>query len=438
MQIAQNEPRKRADLQRVLVVGAGGRENSLAWAIAKSPIITKVWVAPGNAGTEYLKGCKRVNIEESNVERISNFSSENSVDLIVIGPEIPLASGLADYLRNDGFNVFGPSKKGAQIEASKIWAKDLMKDAQIDTAKSWSAESEEQAIEILKAENRPLVVKANGLAAGKGVTVAETIEESIKAVRRAFDGRFGSSGERVILEERIEGPEVSIFALCDGEKYLLLPPAQDHKRLLEGDKGPNTGGMGAYAPAPLLGEEELFRIGGEIINKTLSALKKKGIDYRGVIYAGLMLTNCGPKVIEFNCRFGDPECQALMPLMGNEFVEILFACSKGSLVDAPKLSVSELCSACVVAAAKGYPENPRKNDRLKIEIQESETLQIFHAGTKSDANNNILTSGGRVLSVVSQGETFDKAFSNAYKGIKSIQFDGITYRKDIGHQVRSN
>ncbi len=423
-------------LKRILVLGSGGRENALAWAIEKCNSIEEVWVAPGNGGTKDLAGCKCIAIKESNVKGIIDHCLLKQIDLVVIGPETPLAKGVADELRAVGLAVFGPGADGAQLEASKSWSKELMAEAGIPTAKHWTANNENDALSILKSFNKPLVVKADGLAAGKGVTVAETIQETEQAIREVFQGKFGASGQKLVLEEKLNGPEVSVFALCDGARMILLPTAQDHKRLKEKDQGPNTGGMGAYAPAPLLNEEELNKVRESMLEPTLNALRGRGIDYRGVIYAGLMLTETGAKVIEFNCRFGDPECQTLMPLMGPELALVLQACALGSLSQAPNLSISNLCSACVVAAASGYPEAPRSGDLININTQAGKLIQLFHAGTKCTEDNKISTSGGRVLSVVAQGENFDIAFKNAYQGLNEIHFDGIHYRRDIGYQVR--
>ena len=423
-------------LKRILVLGSGGRENSIAWAMQKCQKIEKIFVAPGNGGTENQQDCHRLDIEENNVKALVDSCKKNEVDLIVIGPETPLAEGVADKLRSEGLKVFGPGAQGAQLEASKTWAKELMVNAGIPTAKYWTAKTKEQALAILNEFKCPLAVKADGLAAGKGVTVTETIQEAKVAIEQAFKGKFGASGEALVLEERLHGPEVSVFALCDGERMILLPPAQDHKRLGEGDKGPNTGGMGAYAPAPLLNKDGLNEVRELVLEPTVKALRKKGIDYRGVIYAGLMLTPSGPKVIEFNCRFGDPECQTLMPLMGPELADVLHACALGSLDKAPKLCFSDLCSACVVAASSGYPESSTSGDLININIQLNKSLQLFHAGTTCGEKGKTYTSGGRVLSVVAQGENFDIAFKNAYDGMGRIHFNGITYRRDIGYQVR--
>jgi len=420
---------------RVLVVGGGGRENALAWALQRSEGVERVWVAPGNGGTLDLPGCEQLAIPEHNHEALLNACHEHGVELVVVGPEAPLAAGLADRLRAAGVPVFGPGADGAQLEASKQWAKALMVEAGVPTAGYWQANSREEALAALEAQAKPLVVKADGLAAGKGVTVAETIEEARSAIEEIFAGRFGGDAS-LVLEERTHGPEVSVFALTDGERMVLLPPAQDHKRIGEGDTGPNTGGMGAYAPAPLLDAAGLDAVRRVVLEPTLAALQAWGIRYRGVIYAGLMLTDNGPSVIEFNCRFGDPECETLMPLLGPELAAVLLACATGQLDQAPALSIAPLCSACVIAAAHGYPGEIRKGDAISSNLEPSAELQLFHAGTQRQADGRCLSSGGRVLAVVAQANDFDSAFEKAYTGLAQVHFEGMTYRHDIGHQVR--
>ncbi len=422
---------------RVLVVGGGGRENALAWALARCSEVEQVWVAPGNGGTLELAGCRQLAIGESDHAALLAACGEHAIELVVVGPEAPLAAGLADQLRAAGLPVFGPGADGAQLEASKQWAKALMVEAGIPTAGFWPASSREQALAALEAQGKPLVVKADGLAAGKGVTVAETLEEARAAIEEVFDGRFGSAGASLVLEERTHGPEVSVFALSDGQRLVLLPPAQDHKRIGEGDTGPNTGGMGAYAPAPLLDAAGLEQVRQQVLEPTLKALQARGIDYRGVIYAGLMLTESGPSVIEFNCRFGDPECETLMPLLGPELAQVLLACAQGRLDQAPELSIAPRCSACVIAAAAGYPGEIRKGDPIHSSLVPGDDLQLFHAGTRREADGTCLSSGGRVLAVVAQADDFDAAFARAYAGLERVSFEGITFRRDIGHQVRS-
>ncbi|KGG11933.1 MULTISPECIES: phosphoribosylamine--glycine ligase [Prochlorococcus] len=424
-------------LKKILIIGNGGRENALAWSLIRSEGIEEVFVAPGNGGTEDHLGCKRIPLEATDCSSLISECKLREIELIVIGPEAPLAAGLADKMRQANLNVFGPSSFGAKLEASKDWAKKLMIEAEIPTAHYLSASSKKEALEILKNFGEECVIKADGLASGKGVTVCKSKNQAINAINEAFEGKFGHAGEKLLIEELLQGPEVSVFALTDGKEILVLPPAQDHKRLLENDEGPNTGGMGAYAPAQIINQEEIHTIKQTILLPTLEALISRGIDYRGVIYAGLMITPDGPKVIEFNCRFGDPECQALMPIMGPEFAYILHACALGHLKKAPALTTRDVFTACVVAAANGYPESPKKGDEIFIEATSNESLQIFHAGTKKDISGKLLTSGGRVLSVVGKGENFDQAFEIAYKGLSKIKFDGMNYRKDIGNQVRN-
>jgi phosphoribosylamine--glycine ligase len=427
---------------RILVVGGGGRENALAWALLRSHGVEAVWVAPGNGGTVDLPGCRQLAVAETDADGLLEACRRQAVDLVVVGPEAPLAAGLADRLRAAGLAVFGPGADGARLEASKHWAKTLMQDAGVPTARHWPAASESEALELLETHGRPLVVKADGLAAGKGVTVADTIEEARAAIREIFAGRFGAdfgadAGAALVLEERTEGPEVSVFALTDGRDLVLLPPAQDHKRIGEGDTGPNTGGMGAYAPAPLLDATGLEEVRQRVLEPTLEALRRRGIDYRGVIYAGLMLTAEGPSVIEFNCRFGDPECETLMPLLGPELAAVLLACAEGRLAEAQALSVSPLCSACVIAAAEGYPGSVRLGDVIHVSLESQERLQLFHAGSRRDPDGLCRTSGGRVLALVAQAEDFDTAFQRVYAGLEQVRFEGMTFRRDIGHQVRS-
>ena len=433
---SSSRPQELPPLRHLLVVGGGGREQALGWALRRCPGVDAVWITPGNGGTAELGDCQALAIGEQDAEGLIKACQEQAIDLVVIGPEAPLAAGVADRLRDAGLAVFGPNADGAQLEASKAWAKALMRDAGIPTAGHWTVASDSEGLELLNQLQRPLVVKADGLAAGKGVTVAETLDDTATAIREAFAGRFGTAGERLVLEERLQGPEVSVFALCDGERMTLLPPAQDHKRLLEGDQGPNTGGMGAYAPAPLLDHAGLEQVRQLVLEPTLQALKDRGIQYRGVIYAGLMLTPDGPQVIEFNCRFGDPECQTLMPLMGPELAKVLQACALGCLDQAPELSVAPACSACVVAAAEGYPEAPRKGDVIELKPDANSERQLFHAGTRRQGDGQVLTAGGRVLTQVAQAADFDQAFASAYEGLELVRFKGMQFRRDIGHQVR--
>jgi phosphoribosylamine--glycine ligase len=421
---------------RILVVGGGGRENALGWALARCPGVEAVWIAPGNGGSDALAGCRSLPVAEDDGEGLAEACRRLAIELVVVGPEGPLAAGLADRLRRQGLAVFGPGADGAQLEASKQWAKALMGEAGIATAGHWVATGLEEALALLEGLERPPVVKADGLAAGKGVTVADTMAEARAALEEVFAGRFGAAGAQVVLEERLEGPEVSVFALSDGERLVMLPPAQDHKRIGEGDQGPNTGGMGAYAPAPLLDPEGLETARRTVLEPTLAALRARGIDYRGVIYAGLMLTPSGLQVIEFNCRFGDPECETLMPLLGPELAAVLLACARGDLGAAPPLTIQEGCSACVIAAAEGYPGEVRRGDPIAESLAPAEHRQLFHAGSRRGEDGGCVTAGGRVLAMVAQAGDFDTAFARAYEGLAQVSFAGMTYRRDIGHQVR--
>ena len=438
MSINSKSSKGLSNLENVLIIGNGGRENSLAWAIQKNESVKKVYLLPGNAGSERIKKCERIKIDLSNKNKLVEKLHFFKIDLIVIGPEIALANGLADFLRKNDFKVFGPGKDGAKLEYSKSWAKEFMQDANIPTANFWKVNSLEEAKKIINASSNPLVVKADGLASGKGVFIPDSKDECLRATKSIFNGKFGNSGNVVVLEEKIQGPEVSVFALCDGEKYVLLPTAQDHKRLNEKDKGPNTGGMGAYSPTPVLTEKYLDRIIKEIIEPTIDELNKKHIDYRGVIYFGLMITKSGPKVIEYNCRFGDPECQTIMPLMDQNFVFLLEKCSMGSLTGDEKTNTSDKVSGCVIATSKGYPHEYKTGYQIKIGEIDSNDCQIFDSGTSFSESGKLLTAGGRVLSIVCQDKDFDTVFEKAYKNLKEIHFEGIYFRNDIGHQVRKN
>ena len=438
MSINSKSSRSLSKLENILIIGNGGRENSLAWAIQKNKLVKKIYLIPGNGGSERINKSERIKIDLNNECELLEKLNFLRIDLIVIGPEIPLANGLADFLREKDFRVFGPGKNGAKLEYSKSWAKEFMQEANIPTANFWKVGSLEEAEKIINSSSIPLVVKADGLASGKGVFIPESRDECFKAAESIFNGKFGSSGNVVVLEEKIQGPEVSVFALCDGVRYILLPSAQDHKRLNAKDKGPNTGGMGAYSPAPLLTEDYLNRIKKEIIEPTIDQLNKKNIDYKGVIYFGLMITKSGPKVIEYNCRFGDPECQTIMPLMDQNFVFLLEKCSMGNLTGDENINSSDKVSGCVVATSSGYPYEYKTGFQIKIGEIDSNDCQIFDSGTSLSTNGKLLTDGGRVLSIVCQDKDFDMVFEKAYKNLKEIHFEGIYFRNDIGHQVRKN
>ena len=420
---------------KVLVVGNGGREHALVWKLLQSKQIEQVVCVPGNGGTASMENCQNLPLAVDDFEGISKFAQNNGIDLVVVGPEVPLAKGITDYLQDKGLMVFGPTKAGAQIEASKAWAKALMQSAGIPTARAAVFTEAKAAKSYVKAQGAPIVVKADGLAAGKGVTVAETVEQAQAAIDAIFQGQFGSAGKFVIVEEYLTGQEVSVLALSDGLTIRSLLPAQDHKRIGEGDTGENTGGMGAYAPAPIATPALMERIQKEVLEKAIAALKAKGIDYRGVLYAGLMITPSGFKVLEFNCRFGDPETQVILPLLATPLEELMLACVQQRLAEMPPIAWKSGVAATVVAAAGGYPGEYEQGKVITgIEQAESLGATVFHAGTKLN-QQQLVTNGGRVLNITGIGSNFDQAIASAYASIKCIHFEGMYYRRDIGHRV---
>ena len=424
-------------LENIAIIGNGGRENALAWAIQKSDYVKNIFIIPGNGGSSNFKKCKGLDLDYSDTSKLIDKLIELNINFIIIGPEIPLANGLADVLRKKDFCVFGPGSDGAKLESSKSWAKNFMKDGNIPTADFWKVSSIEDAIPIINSNNS-LVVKADGLASGKGVFIPENRKETLEITELILNGKFGNAGNIVVLEERLKGPEVSVFALCDGKNYVVLPTAQDHKRLEEGDKGLNTGGMGAYSPTPLISQNDLKEISEKIIDPTIKGLIKKKIDYRGVLYFGLMITESGAKVIEYNCRFGDPECQTIMPLMDKNFVNLLYECAIGNLHKNEQIIVNDMVSGCVIASSNGYPQDYEVGYKIQLENSKDKNLQVFHSGTIINESKELVTNGGRVLSIVCQNKDFDTAFEKAYEYLDKVKFTGIFYRKDIGHQVRES
>lgn len=422
---------------KALVIGSGGREHALAWKLLESPHIEEVMCVPGNGGTATLPGCRNLGLGLNDFEGIARVALVNNLSLVVVGPEQPLADGITDYLTEQGLKVFGPAQAGAQIEASKAWAKELMAEAGIPTAKSAVFTDAESAIAYLQAQSTPIVVKADGLAAGKGVTVAHSQEAAIAAVQAAFDGQFGAAGERVVVEEFLTGQEASVLAVTDGDTILPLMPAQDHKQIGEGDTGSNTGGMGAYAPTPIVSPEVLDKVQERILEPAIAGLKQRHIDYRGVLYAGLMISPEGdPYVIEFNCRFGDPETQVVLPLLDTPLDEILLACTEKRLAELPPIRWKAASAACVVAAAGGYPGSYEKGMVISgLEAAAAKGAVVFHAGTQLKGNQ-VKANGGRVLGVTALGETFEQALETVYAAIAEIQFDSMYYRRDIGFRIR--
>ena len=417
----------------VLVVGSGGREHTLAWKLLQSPNVEKVFCVPGNGGTALLPNCYNLPATEEDFVAITNYAQENAVSFVIVGPEVPLAKGIRDTLQEASIAVFGPTQAGAQIEASKWWAKALMLELGIPTATGETFTDATDAKAYVSEQTAPIVVKADGLAAGKGVTVAATREEA----NRAIDALFTAETEQVVVEECLTGEEISVLAVTDGITVRPLLPAQDHKRIGEGDTGANTGGMGVYAPAPLMNPTLMTQVIETVLQPTIDGLRERGIDYQGVLYAGLMITPQGEiKVLEFNCRFGDPETQAILPLLETPLDRIILACLEKRLDQLPPLIWSRKKALCVVAASQGYPGTYEKGKAI-TGITESPEALVFHAGTRLDHEGKLVTSGGRVLGVTGLGNDFEQAAACAYSAIEQIQFSGCYYRRDIGHRVRN-
>ena len=414
---------------KILVVGSGGREHAIAWTLLQSPNVEQVFCAPGNGGTATMANCQNLDLAVDDFPGIVKAVQDYDISLVAVGPEVPLSLGIADYLQQRNILVFGPVKAGAEIEASKSWAKELMIEAGIPTAKSATFSDQDSAKVYIKQEGAPIVVKADSLAAGKGVIVAMTLEEATNAVDELFDQGF----KTLVIEEFLTGEEASVLALTDGQTIIPLLPAQDHKRIGEGDTGKNTGGMGAYAPAPVVTPEIMNRIQSEILQPTIDTFNRRGIDYRGILYAGLMITPQGdPKVIEFNCRFGDPETQAVLPLLDTPLDQLMLACAKRELSTQPPLQWKPGIAVCVVAASGGYPDAYAKGKAISG-IESIKDPIVFHAGTKIE-DGQLVTSGGRVLGVTAIGENFESAIAKVYPAVSAIAFEGIYYRRDIGHR----
>ncbi len=417
----------------VLVVGSGGREHAIIKAIKNSPILEKLVCAPGNGGIS--RDCQTVNVSAEDVEGIVKLAVDGSFDLVISGPEVPLSMGLADELRAKGIAVYGPNKDGATLESSKAFSKNFLKKYNIPTAAGENFTDADKAEEFIRNAPFDVVVKASGLAAGKGVVIPETREEAIAAAREMLEGgAFGDSGKEIVVEEKMEGEESSIMLMVCGDKYIMLPASQDHKRVGEGDTGLNTGGMGAYAPAAVATETVLDDVRKNIIKPTLAGLIAEGIDYRGTLYVGIMITKVGAKVVEFNVRFGDPECQVLMPLIKSDVLEVLNDIANGEL-DESKVEISDGFAAVVVMCASGYPEKYRKGDVIKFpsDSEIPEGAWIIHAGTK-ESDGEIITSGGRVLGLTGTDSTLTGALKKAYWLCDNVSFYGAMFRRDIAHR----
>lgn len=420
----------------ILVLGGGGREHAISWALAKSPRCTELYVAPGNGGTANIaRNVKDLNAEDA--QAVLAFAQAHNIELVVIGPEAPLVAGVADVLREAGIPVFGPDAQGAQLEGSKTYSKRFMDANGIPTARYQSFTDAASARAYCKELGAPLVVKADGLAAGKGVVVAETLDMALDAVEACFDGSFGDAGQTVVVEEMLTGPECSLLAFVSNGKAFCMAPAQDHKRAYDGDLGPNTGGMGVYSPVPIVTEEEMATM-ISIMEQSAAATAKDPFenDYRGCLYGGFMLTPEGPKVLEFNARFGDPETQVVLPRLEGDLVNIMLAVAGGRPEDIV-LSWSDKWAVSVVLASEGYPGSYEKG-KVILGLEEAQDLDgviVFHAGTALNPDGELITAGGRVLNVVALGDTFEEARNRAYEACELIKFEGVQYRSDIGRRA---
>ena len=414
----------------ILLLGSGGREHALAKKLAESPRCGTLYIAPGNGGT--LQEGVNVALAEDDPEAVAAFAREEGIGLVVIGPEAPLVAGVADAVRAAGVACFGPGAEGAQMEGSKRFSKELMERAGIPTAAYGSFTDEEAALACVREQGAPLVVKADGLAAGKGVVVATEQEQAEEAVRECFAGAFGDAGSTVVIEECLTGPECSLLAFTDGKTVRPMATAQDHKRALEGDRGPNTGGMGVYSPVPIVTDEELA-VMKQVMVDTVAELAAEGIDYRGCLYGGFMLTPEGPKVLEFNARFGDPETQVILPRLKNDLVDVMLACAEQRL-DEVELSWRDEWAVAVVLTSAGYPGSYEKG-KVITGVEDADALDgvtVYHAGTAVTDTGELVTSGGRVLAVTALGDTFEAARDLAYAACEKIDFEDKTLRHDIG------
>jgi len=418
---------------KILIIGSGGREHALGWKIKQSPLVEKIYFAPGNPGTKEI-GENIPNIEATDIKKLLKFAKDKKIDLTVVGPETPLVLGITDVFRKEKLKIFGPSKRASQIEGSKTFSKEIMKKYKIPTAKYFLFNNFDQAKEHLGKTKFPVVIKADGLCMGKGVAVCKSKKEAEIFLKQLIvDKIFGKSGEKIIIEECLYGQEISFMVITDGKDFLSFLPSQDHKRLIENNQGPNTGGMGAYTPVPFVDKKLLKQIEKEIVAPTIKAMAKEGCLYQGILYPGLILTREGPKVLEYNCRFGDPEIQPLMMSLESDLVEILLAQQKNKLKN-KKLIFKKGFSVGVVLASTGYPGDYKKGDQIiGLDKVNDRDVQIFHAGTK-EIDKKIVTNGGRVLLVTTTGKTLEETIKKVYQyiGKKSIHFKGMQYRKDIG------
>jgi len=415
---------------KVLVIGSGGREHALVWKLAQSPKVEKIYGAPGNPGIAQIGEC--VNISPTDIKGLADFAEKEGIDLTVVGPEAPLVAGIVDEFESRGLKIFGPSKEAARLEGSKAFSKEMMKKCGVPTADFEVFDDPEKAKKYIKEKGAPIVVKADGLAAGKGVVVARNVEEALEAIDRIMVEKvFGDAGNRVVVEDCLFGEEASYLVVTDGENFIPLATAQDHKAVFDGDKGPNTGGMGAYSPAPVLSKEMEKEVQEKVIKPILRGMREEGHPFKGILYAGLMITEEGPKVLEFNVRFGDPEAQVILRRLKTDLVDVCQSVIEGNLIDS--LEWIPETAICVVLASKGYPGKYEKG-KVITGIEEAEKIDnvvVFHAGT-AIKDGKLVTNGGRVLNVTALGKDIVEARENVYKAIEKIHFDGMHYRKDIG------
>lgn len=418
----------------ILVIGSGGREHTLAWKLAQSPLATKLYAVPGNPGMAEVATCIP-GVDICDNAALVKLAQDKAIDLVVVGPEVPLTNGVVDAMNAAGIKAFGPTKLAAELEGSKSFSKNLMKKYGIPTAKYEVFTDADEARAYVEKEGAPIVIKADGLAAGKGVIVAMTKEEALEAVHEIMDdAAFGKAGSRVVIEEFMDGEEASLLAFTDGRTIVPMVSSQDHKRAYDGDKGPNTGGMGTYAPAPVMTKELVAEATEKILKPVIAAMAKEGRPYKGCLYAGLMITDEGPKVVEFNARFGDPETQVVLPLLESDLVEIMLACVDGTLSDLD-IKWSDGAAVCVVMASGGYPKSYQKGFAIDgLEKAKAADTLVFHAGT-AEKDGAVVTNGGRVLGVVAKAPTVKEAVDKAYKGVAAITFQDAFYRKDIAHRA---
>ncbi len=421
---------------KILVVGSGGREHTLVWKLRQSRLVKKVYAAPGNAGISLIGNS--VSINADNISALVNFAERHQIDMTVVGPELPLTLGIVDEFEKRGLKIFGPSKAAAEVEGSKAFAKEFMRKYHIPTAPFQIFTESAEAISFVKSSNLPLVIKASGLAAGKGAIVVRTLDEAIEAIEKIMVERvFGDAGDKVVVETFLEGQELSVMAFSDGKNVKVMLPSQDHKQIGEGDTGPNTGGMGAYCPAPFVNESMMKLIKDHILDPTIAGLAREGREYKGILYAGLMITETGPKVIEFNCRFGDPETQAVLPLLKSDLADIMIGAIDGDLNVADDIVWDSGAAACVVLSSKGYPGKAEIGKRIfGLRNYSDMDCFLFHAATRKEGKNWI-SSGGRVIGVTSIDKDLPSALSKAYSLINKIKFDGMYYRSDIGFKANN-